>query len=397
MRLLHLAPALAWLLAAGAHAQDLSTLPVRVVGPPPAWIEPGLRLTYTTLVGTLPDADLVYEADAGGLWVDEQGNHYRQVEVAAQGAHGFLQADVVALTAAEVAVQLRFYLLEGVERDQPLQSLESGYIAAANTGGDLWIHPDALKKLVAEGAEGVLVTRFQHTIELATYDAVLLFAPRPSGKSVWIYDLASGVLLHSSDVTKLGGQRNAAGVDMGAGGLQVRYTTFQASRTLVLPWAARAVDPPTSLEQLAYRGRFSVRQPGSVDTVVPFDLRFATAQRGPGFLVLTPILPGGVTLPGIERRLVGAHQLAGPWMPPSALGTLKAGQVLDSDPLTLVVTRVRSSDERQVVLTQDSPRQRSELTYRRRDGLLQRLVAEERFASVPGMSKVVELDLDDGG
>jgi len=395
MRLLQIAPALACLVAAAA--QDLSPLPIRVAGPPPAWIEPGLRLTFTTLVGTLPDADLVYEADAGGLWVDEQGNHYRQVEVAAQGAHGFLQADVVALTADEAAVQLRFYLLEGVERDQPLQSLESGYVATANTGGDLWLHPDALRELVARGAEGVVVQRLQHTIELATYDAVMLYAPRPSGKSVWIYDLASGVLLHSSDVTRLGAQRNRAGVDVGAGGLQVRYTTFQSSRTLALPWASRTAAPPESLTTLAYRGRFLVRQPGAADTAVPFEARLHVERRGPGYIVLAPAPQGGVALPGIDRRLVGAYQLAGPWVPPAGLGVLKVGQVLDSDPLTLVVTRVRASDERQVVLTQDSPRQRSELTYRRRDGLLQRLVAEERFASVPGMSKVVELELVDGG
>lgn len=398
MRLPILALLLPSVLVWSADAQDLAPLPMRVTGPPPAWIEPGLRLTYSTLVGTLPDAELVYEADAGGLWVDDHGNHYRQVEVAAQGSHGFLQADVVALTAAEAAVQLRFYLLEGVERDAPLLSVETGYVAPASTGGDLWIHPDRLRELAERGVDGVLVKPLQHTLELATYDALLFYAPRPSGKSVWIYDLASGVLLYSSDVTRMHGQRNAAGIETGAGGLQVRFTTFQASRTLGLPWASRAAPaPPASLERLAYRGRFVVRQSGAADTVVPFEAQFRAERRSDGFLLLTPAAQGGVSLPGLERRLVGAHQLGGPWIPPSGLATLRPMQELDRDPLTRVTTFVGAVDEREVVLTQDSPRQRGEFTYRRSDGVLRRLVTEERFTSVPGMSKVVELELVEGG
>jgi hypothetical protein len=377
------------------RAQDAprapSNLPFAVQGPPPGWIEPGLRLTYETLIGSLPDGEYAYRADAGGRWVDEQGNRYARSEVEAQGSHGFLQVRVAAIGRDEVALQMLFFLVDGAASGAPVQNLELGGVAAANTGGDLWLHPDALRALLDKGAAGCLVSRVDHRIELAEYEAVLIVAARTSGKSAWVFDLDSGVLLYASDITRLAGQRDAHGVDLAPGGLQVRFTSFRASRTVKTPWAGRQAPLAKEVQSLDYRGRFVVRQVGASDTPLPFDLRLTARQRGAGYVLFDVAGPNAT--PGLDLRVSGDGLLAGLWIPPAGFAALRAGQVLDRDPITGVETRVAQVDREVLVLVEDGPRQRIERAYRARDGALVRFVSEEPFPNVPGMSKVVEMEL----
>lgn len=204
----------AMVLGMGA-GQMLGDIPgLTVTTPPPNWIVPGLRLTYYTISGFLPYGPHAYTPDPKGGWEDQHGNRYTQHKLEGTGSHGLLQFNVVAMDPQQVAVQTLFYLYEGMNTSEPLQRLETGYVGQAGNGGDLWLHPEALKALLQKygnrpppgrGQSGMWVSATQRQIEQVTYDAVLIALVAESGsRKVWIYDLASGVLLYSSEIAKAG-------------------------------------------------------------------------------------------------------------------------------------------------------------------------------------------------
>lgn len=371
-----------------------TALPFPVETPPPAWIAPGLRLSFHTLAGTLPAGEHEFEIDPEGRWVDAGGNRYKRTEVGGTGSVGFLQANVVAMADKKVAMQMLFYLCDGGDETAPIETTEFGNVVDASCGGDLWLHPDRLQRLLAEGAQGLVVRRIDHTIDQVTYRAVLLFWPRAGGRSVWIYDLDSGVLLYASDIAKSGRRMSRSGEQLSAGASVIRFTVFRASRQIDTPWAKQPV-PPAVLQARGFdfRGRLSVR-PVATDTALPFDLRFDVTQRGDDWFACK--LVAADTMPGFETRVRSNHLLTGLWVPPAACEVLQSGQVLDRDPVTKVTVSVAHTDAEHVVLLHQNPRQEFRLTYRKRDGLLVRGDYVEHLSTVPGgpaLRKVVELEL----
>lgn len=400
---MHLAAVLAVataLCAAGAQAPPLllpeapSALPFAVTTPPPAWIEPGLRLTFRVLAGVNPSGDCEYQVDEHGHWVDAAGNRYKRVEAAGTGSAGWLQANVLAIDDRQVAVQMLFYLFDGLDESAPTERMEFGNLAAAGCGGDLWLHPQALDGLLQRGAPGLVVRAMDYRIEQVSYRALLLFWPRPAGRSVWIYDRDSGVLLYASDIQKGGARRAQTGEQLSAGGASVRFTTFKGSRTLQVPWARQPLPPAVQRAQgFDFRGRMRV-EPVATDTPLPFALRYDVLQRGDDWLCARQVAADAV--PGLDLRVRSSGQLGGLWLPPAAAAGLKVGQVLDRDPLVKTTVSVAYVDAEVVTICQQGPRQRFEFTYRKTDGLLVRGSFVEQLTATPGapaLRKAVDLEL----
>ena len=383
--------------------QMLGDVPgLTVTTPPPNWIVPGLRLTYYMISGFLPYGPHAYTPDPKGGWEDQHGNRYTQHELEGTGSHGLLQFNVVAMDPQQVAVQTLFYLYEGMNTSEPLQRLETGYVGQAGNGGDLWLHPEALKALLQKygnrppprrGQSGMWVNATQRQIEQVTYNAVLIALVAESGsRKVWIYDLASGVLLYSSEIAKAG-MTVVKGAQVHPGGAMTRSTTFKGSRTLSVPWAAQA--PPSWLGQartFRYRGSFQVNVPGTPAT--PFAIHAAATVTARGADWVKFDISTGGQAPGITSELTtrvsGNHMFCGSWIPPTAMGSLQAGQLLDTDAFTHVTTQVSSADAQYVTLVHNNPRQQIQYTYRRQDGLLVRTLVNDRFNHL-NMSNQMEL------
>ncbi len=375
-----------------------------VTTPAPGWIQSGLRLTYYTMSGSLPNGPHEYVVDPKGNWVDNQGNRYARKDVNAGGSNGLFQFNIVAMDQQRAAVQMLFYLYDGLSTADPQQRLETGYIASTSTGGDLWIHPEALKALVQKysnqpapmpGQMGMWVSTIQKTIDQATYNGVLIALMAESGsRKVWIYDSASGVLLYSSEITKVG----AVGVQnqrLSPGGSMVKFTTFKGSRTLQLPWMRQpAPNWLARANAFQYSGTFKVAIPGSPSTPFPVNVGISVTERGPDWLKFEVTFNNQA--PGVKSELTsrvsGNSMLCGSWIPPTALGSLQAGQVLDTDSFTHVTTQVGYADSQHVTLVANSPRQQIQYTYRRSDGLLVKTLFIDRFNQL-GMSNQIELSL----
>jgi hypothetical protein len=392
--------------AVGDQPQAFGDIPGLTVNtPPPDWIQPGLRLTYYTVVATLPDGPYNYIPDEKGGWVDKNGKHYKREDAGKKASHGYLQANLVALDRRDAALQMAFYLFDGLNTNEPIFKYETGFVGSASTGGDLWLHTDALKELAKDQTDkptfnparetGMWVHRKKYTIDQATYEALQIVSVRQDGRGVWIYDMASGALLYSSDVTTLGIQKSVSGERLTAGGAVVRFTTFKGSRTLNLPWAGQpAPDWLGRLKKLDYAGNFNVHVPGSPPTPIKLSVSMERLRSGDDWMLCETTgrmhVPGA--MPDVGERLVGTHQLGGLWIPTKALAQLRAGQVLDEDALTRFTTVVDRVDGEYVTLLQTATRQTVELTYRKADGMLVQLKTSERIGP-PGMRNEVDLQL----
>lgn len=371
-----------------------AALPFAVTTPPPAWLVPGTRLTFKTIAGTIPASDHDFEVDPEGRWADAEGNRYRRIENAGTGSAGWLLANVLALDHKQVGVQLLFYLWNGLDPTSSTESMELGYVTNAGCGGDLWLHPDALRRLQQEGVPGLVVRPMDYTLGRVTYHALWLFWPRQQGRSVWIYDRDSGVLLYTSDISKGGGRHTQHGVQLSEGATTLRCTTFEASRQIVVPWAK--VPAPAVVKAARgfdYRGQLTVR-PVAVDTPMPFRLDYDVVQRSGDWLLARLRAPD--LIPGMDLRVRSAHQLTGLWIPPEHCAQLQLGQVLDRDPIVGTTVSVGYVDADSVTLVQQGPRQEFRFTYRKGDGLLARGQFTEQLPITPGapvMSRVVNIEL----
>jgi len=142
-----------------------------------------------------------------------------------------------------------------------------------------------------------------------------------------------------------------------------------------------------------FSGRIAIK-PVATDTPLPFQLRYDVAQRGDDWLTAKAVTAN--ILGANELRVRSSYQLTGLWIPPAVCAELKVGQVLDTDPFVKTTVSVTYVDDQVVTISQRSPRQDFQFTYRKRDGLLVRGQFTERMpitVGVPPMSKVVELEL----
>lgn len=352
---------------------------------PPAWVQPGLRLTYHRMSGTLSGHPRSCRLGPRGQWSGPDGQ-----TAAGRGSAGYLQANIIGLNEKEAAAQLVFFLFDGLDTSAPLNKLETGYLASASTGGDLWLHPDALAQL-AEQEHGEMVSRVTKEIDGTAYDALQIVNLAERGKGVWVYDLASGVLLYSS-------QLSASRDRYGQPETEVHFNTFKASRQLEIPWTNEPPPPwLANVQRISFQGQFRVDQQGVAPSGgMGFQLGLEVLKRGADWLhfkVTTPNDPPA-GLSDTNLRVSGNRQLCGLWIPPTGLAKLRAGQTIDTDPLTRVVTTVSGVDGQHVVFTLASPRQSAQLTYRRDHGMLAHALVRDSLG-VPGMSNVIELRLTD--
>jgi hypothetical protein len=361
--------------------QNSGGLPFPVTTPAPGWIEPGLRLTFYHLTGHTPHGDWEYKLDKNGGWVDSTGARYGREKVIGGGSNGLIQANVIGMDDKRVAMQLLYFLFDGMDFSESTQKVEVGYVAPVGCAGDLWLHPEVLEHLLKTGVGGLTIHPVSKTLDNVTYNGVLIHAASNSGKSVWIYDRASGVLLYSSQLSKQPATRSATGARTSKGGASATFTIFKGSRYPEIPWK-KAPTPSwlAGIQQVDYRGSFAVRQMGVPTTASPFPVNATVKDRGKDWLLL-------------GDKVTGASQLGGAFIPPQGLAALRSGQEIDSDPFTRVVTRVSRKDGQSVTITQSSPRQQFDCTYRLSDGLLVKGTFVESFKYPPGMANVIELEL----
>jgi hypothetical protein len=308
--------------------------------PAPGWLTPGTRITYYAAAASRP--------------------HPRA------SGQGYTQVNVVWLDRAVAVLELRSYTITGPGGATSILGY-AGAVEPPGAGGDYWLNPQVLDGVAAQSTPGARIVRTPYAINGKQFDATWF----QTGGQTWVYDRASGVLLHSSAVA--GRER-----DRDRDPSLLTQSTLVDVRRVAVPWSTGPV--PAWVGQtrsLRYQGTYTLRVTGFP---VPVAVTFTLRQRGVNWARYTQTIatPGAAGMPPSTTeydRVFGPAQIGGLWIAPQAMGSLHPGQVLDSDRFSGVTTTVgpisRTPQGGQVVgITEAGAGHRIDYVYDRASGLL---------------------------
>lgn len=364
---------LGWLGPAWSAAQiDMSLNPfltlfpeLRTAPAPSQWLKPGKRWTYAVQFAGAFDPDSVTPTSGSG----------------------FLQYDLVALTANRSAVSLKIY----VDDSQGLVVPGSALSSIQRPGlGDFWLAPRVLVRGKAETVAGpeLSVTRFPKSPANPDCPCVRFQSTRDdlTAEYVWMFQTATGKLVFYRHRI---GLRN----DPEYQAVQVR---LRRERTLPLPWLSSSVRPwaTASAWTLDFGGyqkiAFGYNDPSPVFLLYWANLARARYQSRWVEYVVTDYLHTDQTgwVPQTSLRSVtGTAQLFDQLFLPaeayavSGKWALNRWITLDRDPVTGATVFGRRIAGRSIVLREQGPITRfdlpifqTDMRYRPSDGRLTRIV-----------------------
>lgn len=228
------------------HTSVATLIPQATHSAPPAWVKPGLRLTYAIGVASA--------RGSGQDWQMDDHNHLIGWDKIGIGGNGFVQTDVVAMDGGQVAMVQSNDLISPQE---PLLLLaRDGIVAPQGTGVDMWVNPALLGRL-QNGMHGAIhVYRAPYKIGETTRQGVWMHERSRSGTLVYIYDRETGVMLHFASE----GMHRPTGF-VGPNELEnttnklLLHTTLVDQRMLKLPWVSQSISTWTANpSQLHYQG-----------------------------------------------------------------------------------------------------------------------------------------------
>jgi hypothetical protein len=310
--------------------------------------------------------------------VDKQGNRYKRVQAEGHGGVGYTQVTVVWLDADRAVLDVRVHNMARV--GGPSLEVTSEYIVASpGIGGDWWVNPTVLRQVPQQRYRGARILRMPYRVGGRTYNAIRFQMDTGGSEGVHVYDLDSGILLHSSSETgfaatlgwtKLGGHAGRQGKILG-------HATLQGMRQLSLPWSN--AQPPAwtaRVNSIKYQGEHSVQIPGQGSRPIhqPGGAETTITQRGPGWLVSQTNYAfyglRGMPPARFQSKLAsGAGSLCGLWIAPVALARLRQGQVLDRDHFSGQATVVERTGN-PVIISQRSRMETMHFGYDRNTGML---------------------------
>ncbi len=312
---------------------------------------------------------------------DEDGKLWSVAQPSAGGA-ALLQYDIV--HADDEALAARGTTL--VYADASLQTLQvashQGHVGDRNGLLDIWLHPARLAAASTESSPGWTVLRGEFTLEGKTYRALTVRHTWKDGYSRYTYDLDTrSLLVHSATTTGkpvlTPGPNGGIGVAQGA----VTVTTVQRRglRRMTLPW----LDTPSKVPSWVREGQTYVYQGGETNSLaagltapIPLEVTLAVTRRARGFVVAetrSVVNYGGNPSGGNAPMVYGPGTVGSLYCAPEALRSLRAGTVLDRDPLTQHVIEVSARDAESVTLGERGPLQGTFTTFELSTGRLVRV------------------------
>lgn len=318
--------------------------------PSPDWVKPGMRLTFYSASATIPGSSIagLYQ-DPQGRWVDPNtGETYRMDKSRGSAGHGYNQVDVLSVNEDATVCTLRAFGIDLLSNQiRPLTT--TGFTSLPGAAGDWWMNPDVLNQTVdGLNSPGIKVARIPYKAADKQYNAVWINTSTQGGTVSQVIDLESGLTLHygSSHTSGPDGVSSVNGVPTRIGGqTMIGQTTFVDMRQLDFPWMG--MELPRSIaqvQQLVYEGEMSMSMQG-ITTSFPMRVTFNIVGRGPDFVQIKRTIKMDMrngTPPQEDTASIvsGTNHLLPICIPPRALGQLRNGQEIDSDPFTKTRTFV---------------------------------------------------------
>jgi len=279
----------------------VARIPELATAAAPAWLRTGARLTYHVMSTAV-----------------KQGQ--------TSGGEAVVQYDVVSSDGKTVLLVLGIHSMQG----GPLMPLrDGGFIWAVPGVGEVWMNPGALSTAEKHANRKLAVGRTTADVAGVAKPAVRFEADEEIGRNVSMFDEQSGVLLYRINTVDKASQNTVTSRFMSMRQMNLAWTGGSTPA-----WAGPGV-------VLRYEGvsnvGFGYGPPVSTPTVM-----LATMQRvGPTWAVVKWQSYLNGQLNGERYSLASAAvPSGGVFLPQAVLAALKAGQVLDTDPITGVTVSV---------------------------------------------------------
>jgi hypothetical protein len=316
------------------------------------WITPGTQLTYYSMAATTGAGEILVPADASDLrsdstsdvWRDSSGNQYTVQNSRGSGAHGFMQVTVSHITGDQAALSIKHYTINAAT-NQFLAPIGVSMLVQKSKADDYWISPKVLETISSENSRGVFAKRFDYTLAGHTYKAIGVRVSNDSGYTQYIYDLATGIMLHMGQCTRNSklyfGAPDSNGVaTQKSGEVQLIEVWYKGYRKVGMPWAGEL--PPAwvqQLNELDYQGAQYVTIPGAGRTSIPANVQvgFTNHAKGWANVVVSSQISLGYGMPPQQSQnagVVGTSEYGSFWIPVKYLKQLSQNQILDTDSIT---------------------------------------------------------------
>lgn len=366
----------------------------------PAWVRPGLRLTYYLMSGSLSGSVNGYVLDDEGRFVDRHGRRY-STERTGHSSHGLIQITVAGAPTGVTPLSESFYLFNGNDTT-PVLNMNLDTVAQTESGGDFWMHPRKQAQMIQQhpwagtpmpGRMMARATSWRANNQ--SYSATAIISLGEMGKTFWVYDQASGRLLYLSRLTRQPPDIRDYSQTLQDSVSYATFLRFVAVRQMSFPWLDMPLpDWARGLQALSYRGQMNLQFTGAGPGGQGLAHEMQVARRGPDWLLFQAHsqsvgLPGGSDAKAVSGTGIPAPVI----IPPAALARLQPGQVIDSDPQTRYSIRVAGADAQSVTLQMAGGGQSKAFVYDRAQGVMVRSSSRERTAAGTGMVTAREMQL----
>lgn len=360
----------------GGDSPFLALLPGLRNAPAPNWLRPGMRITYYGASASIPGARYYYYQDPNGDWVDPQGNRYKQGDIPSASGHGFNQYTILGLDPTVAVLEARTYLITDVSGPALLTAI-SGSAGLPGAGGDVWLNALVLRQAIGMRAQGFQAAQVPYRLNGKQYDALWIRSGTPAASLTYVFDLNSGLQLHSASATAgapIQGPQAPGGSN--AGSTLLAQSTVVDVRTLNVPWASEpAPEWVRRYSVLRYEGSVTTSVSGASSITYGAAFTIRRQSVGTNWASYMGTYEQQYQSPSQVVRNSGSAQFTGLWIPPRWLGQLRQGQSLDSDPVTKVTVAVgrvgRTPQGQDVVwIVESNNVRRDEYGYDRASGML---------------------------
>lgn len=308
----------------------------------PDWLRQGTRITYYSAAASVVGGKYQYKEDENGGWIDQStGKRYSQQEITGASGHGYTQLNIVWLDRSVAVVDIRSYQIAGVNGPATILTY-GGFVGLPGAGSDFWLSPQVLRGIAPVSTAGMTILRMAYPIRDRQYNALRFQGASES----WVFDLNTGVLLHSGLAGVGAPIRGPVGpTDSREGSTYLSQNTLVDVHTTNLPWATvPAPEWVARVKLLRYDGAINVYVPGGGAVAIPFSTTLEWMNGGANWARYrqTVVQPGPTGMPVTAQadRVFGPGVIGGHWIAPQVLRQLRPGHTLDTDPVTRVTVSV---------------------------------------------------------
>jgi hypothetical protein len=339
--------------------------PGLAAGQAPAWLKPGVRLTYylssSLIQGGFTE---VVRNDKGEIVDRNSGRRYDEIQQNGVTAYTFLKLDVAAVRDNAVALDDHAYTFD-INHQFFLAPIMTGEVASPGRGGDTWIDPRILGQQPDTNTDASIIYRQDYVLAGKTYHAIAFSLRTSTSWNYALYDLDTGLLLHSSSASKGSGHlvRNGDAIQQGDKDTILTQSTFVSLRQTHLPWANSPLPKAADADRFTYQGNRVINFNGVV-TTIPLAADFLPHDRAPELVPMKvnvaeyALGPSAAPLRSTFERVAAPDEMLPMFIDPGQLERLQQGQEIDRDPETKYVVSVtfvgKSAHGRDIVAITES-------------------------------------------